>query len=137
MGEEASQMKMAKFEAFIFHAFAAVQRDRAYNLGALIAYRFATNREKGGICGGLIASRLLTYHGVEAHGNDLELPIERLNVEAMVQHKFISPHGHINFLPYMLTFSRAGRWSSKKSERIVNLPVPSLFWQIKLVTHGG
>ena len=69
---------------------AAVKQDRTYNLGSLIAYRFATNREKGGICGGLIASRLLAYHGVDAHGNDLELPIERLNVEAMVQHKFIS-----------------------------------------------
>ena len=65
---------------------------------------------------------------MEAPGNDLELPIERLNVEAMVQHKFISPHGHINFLPYMLTFSRASRWSSKKSERTVNLPAPSLFY---------
>ena len=107
---------------------AAVKRDRTYNLGALIAYRFATNREKGGICGGLIASRLLAYHGVGAHVNDLELPIERLDVEAMLQHKFISPHGHINLLPYILTFSRTGRWSSKKSERIVNFPAPSLFY---------
>jgi hypothetical protein len=35
---------------------AALKRDRTYNLGALIAFRFAANHEKGGVCGGLIAS---------------------------------------------------------------------------------
>ena len=37
---------------------AALRKDRTYNLGALIVFRLATNRAKGGICGGLIASRL-------------------------------------------------------------------------------
>ena len=36
---------------------AALRSDRTYNLGALIAHRLYANREKGGICGGLIASR--------------------------------------------------------------------------------
>src|SRR3954452_9895413 len=58
---------------------ADVKQDRSYNFGALIAYRLATNREKGGVCGGLIASRLLAYHGMGPHVNDLALPIERLD----------------------------------------------------------
>jgi hypothetical protein len=33
---------------------AALRRDRNYNLGALIAFRLAANREKGGVCGGLL-----------------------------------------------------------------------------------
>jgi hypothetical protein len=50
---------------------AALRRDRTYNLGALIAFRLDANREKGGICGGLIASRLLDLHGVVPHVLDL------------------------------------------------------------------
>src|SRR3954447_21453062 len=106
---------------------AAINQDRSYNFGALIAYRFATNREKGGVCGGLIASRLLAYHGVEPHINDLALPIERLDVQAMMQHKFISNCSNTEFLPYVLTFPRVRRWKSKKDKRIVNLPASSLF----------
>jgi hypothetical protein len=33
---------------------AALKQDRTYNLGALIASHLAANREKGGVCGGLI-----------------------------------------------------------------------------------
>jgi hypothetical protein len=43
---------------------AALRRDRTYNLGSLIAFRLDANREKGGVCGGLIASLLLVLHGV-------------------------------------------------------------------------
>jgi hypothetical protein len=50
---------------------AALRRDRTYNLGALIAFRLAVNREKVGVCGGLIASRLLALHGVVPHDLDL------------------------------------------------------------------
>jgi hypothetical protein len=50
---------------------AALRHDRTYNLGALIAFRLAANHEKGGVCGGLIASRLLALHGVEPHILDL------------------------------------------------------------------
>jgi hypothetical protein len=50
---------------------AALRGDRIYNLGALIAFHLDANRKKGGICGGLIASRLLTLHGVEPHVLDL------------------------------------------------------------------
>jgi hypothetical protein len=38
---------------------AALRQDMTYNLSALIASRLTANREKEGICGGLIASHLL------------------------------------------------------------------------------
>jgi hypothetical protein len=46
---------------------AALRQDMTYNLGALIAFHLAANREKGGVCGGLIASCLLALHGVVSH----------------------------------------------------------------------
>jgi hypothetical protein len=46
---------------------ASLRHDRTYHLGALIAFRLDVNHEKGGICGGLIASRLLALHGVVPH----------------------------------------------------------------------
>jgi hypothetical protein len=49
----------------------ALRRDRNYNLGALIAFRLDANREKGGVFGGLIASRLLALQGVVPHVLDL------------------------------------------------------------------
>ena len=64
---------------------AALQRDRTYNLGALIAFRLATNRDKGGICGGLIASRLLAMHGVEPHPLDVQLSVEKLDIVSIIK----------------------------------------------------
>jgi hypothetical protein len=49
----------------------ALRGDRTYNLGALIAFFLDANREKGGICGGLVASHLLALHGVVPHILDL------------------------------------------------------------------
>jgi hypothetical protein len=61
--------KLSSFDlAFIA---AALRGDRTYNLGALIAFSLDVNREKGGICGGLIDSRLLALHGVVPHVLDL------------------------------------------------------------------
>jgi hypothetical protein len=48
---------------------AALRQDRTYNQGALIAFRLATYREKGGVCGGPIASCLLALHGVVPDGS--------------------------------------------------------------------
>jgi hypothetical protein len=50
---------------------AALRQDRTYNLGSLIAFRLATNREKGGVCGGLIACHLLALHGVAPDDLDI------------------------------------------------------------------
>jgi hypothetical protein len=69
---------------------AALRQDRTYNLGSLIAFRLSTNRDKGGVCGGLIASYLLSLHGVVPHDLDIQFPIERLDLNSMIQHKFVS-----------------------------------------------
>ena len=105
---------------------AALNRDRTYNLGALIAFLLAANREKGGICGDLIASRLLAFHGLEPHHSDFQFPIERLDLNSMVQHKFVSSWASSSELPYEITFVKSG-WRGGRSEKVVSLPAPSLF----------
>jgi hypothetical protein len=77
---------------------AALRCDRTYNLGALTAFRLAANREKGGVYGGLIASRLLALHGVVSHVLDLQFPAERLDFNSMLRHKFVSSHACLDNL---------------------------------------
>jgi hypothetical protein len=69
----------------------------------LIAFRLATNREKGEICGGLIASHLLALHGVVPHDLDIQFPLERLDLNSMIQHKFVSSQAWLGNLSYELT----------------------------------
>jgi hypothetical protein len=83
---------------------AALRGDRTYNLGALIAFRLDANRNKGGICGGLIASRLLALHGVEPHVLDLQFPVERLDLNSTIHHKFVSPNACLTNLTFEITF---------------------------------
>ncbi|KAK1686316.1 hypothetical protein QYE76_047164 [Lolium multiflorum] len=106
---------------------AALQGDRTYNLGALIANRLATNREKGGICGGLIASRLLAMHGVEPHHLDIQLPIEKLDIVSMIKHEFVSDSSNLSNLSYRITFYKKAWRITKKTEKLVGLPAPALF----------
>jgi hypothetical protein len=89
---------------------AALRGDRTYNLGALIAFRLDANREKGGICGGLVASRLLALHGVVPHILDLQFPIEKLDLNSMLHHKFVSPHSCLNNLMFEITFFKKSTW---------------------------
>jgi hypothetical protein len=83
---------------------AALRGDRTYNLGSLIAFHLDANHKKGGICGGLIASCLLALHGVVPHVLDLQLPVERLDLNSMTHHKFVSPHACLTNLMYEITF---------------------------------
>jgi hypothetical protein len=106
---------------------AALRRDRTYNLGALIAFRLAANREKGGVCGGLIASRLLALHGVEPHILDLQFPLERLDFNSMLHHKFVSPHACLDNLSFEITFFKKSSWRMVKTDRSVHLLAPLLF----------
>jgi hypothetical protein len=106
---------------------ATLRRDRTYHLGALIAFRLDINREKGGICGGLIASRLLALHGVVPHLRDLQFPEEKLGLDAMVQHKFNSPPASLINLTFELTFFKKTTWKVVKTGRSVHLPAPLLF----------
>ena len=96
-------------------------------MGALIVPRLTTKREKGRICGGLIASRLLAFHGVIPHHLDISFPLERLDLDSMVQHKFVSPRADLNNLPYEITFFKKSGWRVAKSDRLVNLHAPLLF----------
>jgi hypothetical protein len=106
---------------------AALKCDRTYNLGALIAFCLAANREKGGVCGGLIASRLLTLDGVVPHDLDLHFPIERLDLNSMIHHKFVSPHACLDNLSFEITFFKESAWRVVKTDRSVQLPAPLLF----------
>jgi hypothetical protein len=96
-------------------------------LGALIAFRLDSNHKKGGICGGLIASRLLALHGVVPHVLDLQFPVERLDLNCMIHHKFVSPHACLNNLSYEITFFKKSTWKVVKTDRSVHLPAPLLF----------
>jgi hypothetical protein len=82
---------------------AAWRCDRTYNLGALIAFCLAANCEKGGVCGGLIASRLLALHGVVPHVLDLQFPVEGLDFNSMLRHKFVSSHSCLGNLLFEIT----------------------------------
>jgi hypothetical protein len=105
---------------------AALQGSRTYNLGALIAYRLATNREKGGICGGLIASRLLAFHNVEPHHFDIPFSIEKLDIASMIKHEFVSDSSNLGNLFYKMTFYKKVWRITKKTEKLVRLPAPVL-----------
>jgi hypothetical protein len=85
-------------------------------LGALIAFHLAANREKGGVCGGLIASRLLAFDGVVPHDLDIQFPIERLDLNSMMQHKFVSSWADLNNLSYEITFFKKSCWRVVKSD---------------------
>jgi hypothetical protein len=96
-------------------------------LGALIAFRLDANHEKGGICGGLIASCLLALHGVVPHILDLQFLVEKLNFNSMLHHKFVSPHSYLNNLTFEITFFKKSTWKVVKTDRSVHLPAPLLF----------
>ena len=105
---------------------AALRNDKTYDLGALIAYRLTTNREKGGVCGGLVASRLLALHGLAPHPLDFLLPIEKLDIDSMKKHNFIADHGSLHVLPYIITFPKRQYLKVSTIVRTVILPAPPL-----------
>ena len=106
---------------------AALRSDRTFNLGALIAHRLSTNREKGGVCGGLIASRLLAYHQLSPPQFDIELPVFRLDINSMIRHHFVPTWATLDDLTYYLVFVTKTFPLPKTSERLVCLPAPVLF----------
>jgi hypothetical protein len=106
----------------------ALKQDKEYNFGALIASRLTINREKGGVCGGLIASRLLAFHGLVPHALDFQFPLEMLDLNSMMQHQFVSYQANIGYLPYEITFFKRkslSRWVTK-TDCLVNLHAPLL-----------
>jgi hypothetical protein len=106
---------------------ATLRQDKTYNVGALIAFHLAANHEKGGVCGGLIASRLLALHGVASHNLDIQFPIERLDLNSMIQHKFVFSQAWLDNLSYEITFLKKSAWRVVKTDRSIHLPAPLLF----------
>ena len=104
---------------------AAVKQDRTYNLGAMIAQHLALNREKGSICGGLMASRLLAFHGVAPHALDLAFSSRRLDLNSMIQHQFVSPDSEHDHLLYEISFWKKAR-RVIQTNRTLKLPAPLL-----------
>ena len=66
-------------------------------------------------------------HGVGPHHLDIQFPIERLDINSMISHKFVSNWATLNNLVYEITFFQKRRWRLIKSERLVCLPAPLLF----------
>jgi hypothetical protein len=82
----------------------------------LITFRLAANREKGGVCGGLIASCLLALHGVVPHVLDIQFPIERLDLNSMIHNKFVSSQAWLGNLSFVITFFKKSGWKVVKSD---------------------
>ena len=91
--------------------------DRTYNLGALVARSLAT---RGPIYGGIIAARVLAAYCLDVDPNDEILAPERLDLAAMIAHKFVTSGSTLNNLVYRTVFTN-------EAELEVSLPQPSLF----------
>ena len=78
--------------------------DKRYNLGAIIARRLHLNAKDGDLFGGIYATRLANYLGVPIRGNDIELPPDFLDYNAMVRYQFLERNEQS--LQYRLIFDR-------------------------------
>jgi hypothetical protein len=66
-------------------------------------------------------------HGVVPHDLDIQFPIERLDLNSMIQHKFVSSQAWLGNLSYEITFFKKSGWKVVKSDRSVHLSAPLLF----------
>ena len=66
-------------------------------------------------------------HGLLPHPLDVQFPIERLDINAMIKHKFVPSWADLNSLSYQITFFKKIAFRVAKSERLVHLPAPLLF----------
>ena len=51
-----------------------VSGDKSYNLGAIVARRLHLNRLNGDFFGGIYATRVANFLGIDVRENDIELP---------------------------------------------------------------
>ena len=67
-------------------------------------------------------------HGfnIKPHYSDFQFPIERLDIEYMIQHGFVSLGANVRSFMYELSFAQQGRRKGR-IEKIVYLPAPILF----------
>jgi hypothetical protein len=52
----------------------------------------------------MLTVRLLALHGVAPHFLDLQFPEEKLDLNSMIHHKFVSPPASLINLTFGLTF---------------------------------
>ena len=92
--------------------------DRRYNLGAIIARRLHKNAKEGDFFGGIYATWVANYLGVPIRGDDIELPPDFLDYNAMIRYQFLERNEQS--LLYRLIFDR---------QRAVHitLPAPDFF----------
>ena len=101
---------------------AAINCDETYNIGALIARRLSTNKVRGPISGGIIASIMLATAMLPPREDDLELDFIRLDLAAMKSHHFVTYDSTLENLQYRLLFA-----FELDNPRLVRLPAPVLF----------
>jgi hypothetical protein len=56
------------------------------------------------------------------HDLDLQFPIERLDFNSMIHHKFVSPHACLDNLSFEITLFKESAWKVVKTDRSVYLP---------------
>ena len=64
----------------------AVLEDKSYNLGAIVARRLHLSRFNGDFFGGIYATRIANFLGIDKREDDIELPPAYLDFNAMVHH---------------------------------------------------
>ena len=101
---------------------AAINCDETYNIGTLIARRLSTNKVRGSIYGGIIASIMLATALLPPREDDCALDFVRLDLAAMKSHHFITYDSTLENLQYRLLFS-----FDLDNPRFVRLPAPVLF----------
>ena len=67
---------------------AALEGDRTYNIGALIARHLDFNDEKGPNNGVIFASLIIEHLELPVRDDDLPLPFSCLDIDAMKRHEF-------------------------------------------------
>jgi hypothetical protein len=73
-------------------------------------------------------------HGVVPHDLDIQFPIERLDLNSMIHHKFVSSRAGLSNLSYEITFFMKSGWRVVKSDRLVHL---SAFFLFNLDVRNG
>jgi hypothetical protein len=58
---------------------------------------------------------------------DIKFLIERLDLNSMIHHKFVSSQAWLGNLSYEITFLKKSAWRVVKTDRSVHLPAPLLF----------
>ena len=96
----------------------AVSGDKSYNLGAIVARRLHLNRLNGDFFGGIYATRVANFLGIDVREDDIELPPAYLDFNAMVHHQFVERNE--SPLQCRLIFGR------RRAVHII-LPAPAFF----------